>query len=230
MVNGSSSADGPAAAEELGLRERKKQRTRETIARAALELFDRDGFHETTIPAIAAAADVSPRTVSAYFPAKEDLVFPDQEDSFARLATRLRERPDLETTADALRAWIRMEFPRWAERGEAMRMQRRVVASDEGLQAVEQRFRALGEQMIAGGIAEDLGASPDELEPRMAAAATFAIFGILGDEKDGAGEDPCTASGRPGALQDEQTLLQLLDRALRFVDAGIRSLRADAPV
>jgi AcrR family transcriptional regulator len=216
----------PMVAAELGLRERKKQRTRETIAQAALELFDRDGFHETTIPAIAAAADVSPRTVSAYFPAKEDLVFPDQEDSFERLAARLRERPDEETTADALRAWIRMELPRWAERGETMRRQRRVVATDEGLQAVEQRFRAQGELMIAAGIAEDLGASPDELEPRMAAAATFAIFGILGDEKDAAGDDPCAAPAGP--LQDEQTILQLLDRALRFVDAGIRSLRDDA--
>jgi AcrR family transcriptional regulator len=223
MVNATpteAAADGPTAP---GLRERKKQRTRETIARAALELFDRDGFHETTIPAIAAAADVSPRTVSAYFPAKEDLVFPDQEDSFARLAERLRARTDAETTADALRAWIGTELPRWKERDAEMQMQRRVVDSDDGLKAVEQRFRAHGEELIATAIAEDLGASPDALEPRMAAAATFAIFGILGAEHDGK-EQLAEAY-----CEGEPIVLQLLDRALRFVDAGIRSLREDAP-
>jgi AcrR family transcriptional regulator len=220
MVNGTTPSAGPAPA--LGLRERKKQRTRETIARAALELFDRDGFHETTIPAIAAAADVSPRTVSAYFPAKEDLVFPEQEDSFARLAARLEARTASETTADALRAWIGAELPLWSERDYEMRVQRRVVDSDEGLKAREQRFRAYGEELVAASIAGDLGTSADGLEARMAAAATFAIFGILGAEKeilDGACEPP----------PDEPVVLQLLDRALRFVDAGIRSLREDAP-
>lgn len=225
MVNAATSENGVPA--ELGLRERKKQRTRATIARAALELFDRDGFHETTIPAIAAAADVSPRTVSAYFPAKEDLVFPDQEDSFARLADRLAARTETETTADALRAWIGAELPRWKEHDARIQMQRRVVDTDEGLKAVEQRFRAYGEELIAAAIAEDLGASPDALEPRMAAAATFAIFAIVGAEKDpktlGANADECSVSA------DEPVVLQLLDRALRFVDAGIRSLQGDAP-
>ncbi|MDO9408532.1 TetR/AcrR family transcriptional regulator [Patulibacter sp.] len=221
MVNSAPSGVGVPA--EPGLRERKKQRTRETIARAALELFDRDGFHETTIPAIAAAADVSPRTVSAYFPAKEDLVFPDQQDSFARLAERLGARADGETTADALRAWIGTELPRWKERDDELQVQRRVVASDDGLKAVEQGFRAHGEELIATAIAEDLGASPDALEPRMAAAATFAIFGIVGDEHDGKEQ-------LAGAYcEGEPVVLQLLDRALRFVDAGIRSLRDDAP-
>lgn len=225
MVNGTASVDDPASGP--GLRERKKQRTRATIARAALQLFDQDGFHETTIPAIAAAADVSPRTVSAYFPAKEDLVFPDQEDSFARLAERLKSRTDAETTADALRGWIRTELPRWAERDAEMRMQRRVVDTDDGLKAVEQRFRAFGEELIARSIAEDLGASPDDLEPRMAAAATFAIFGILGAEHDHKGE---VAAAAVCEAPDEPVVLQLLDRALQFVDAGIRSLRDDAPV
>jgi hypothetical protein len=44
---------------ELGLRERKKQRTRETIARSARELFAERGYHDTTLPEIAEAADVS---------------------------------------------------------------------------------------------------------------------------------------------------------------------------
>src|ERR671916_1465318 len=89
-----------------GLRERKRRRTRQTIARAALEIFDRQGFQETTIPQIAEAADVSPRTVSAYFPHKEDLVFPDGDEAIGQLVARLREREPGESAVDALLDWF----------------------------------------------------------------------------------------------------------------------------
>jgi AcrR family transcriptional regulator len=58
-----------------GLRERKKRQTRETIAAAAMALFEARGFDEVTIAEIARAADVSEKTISNYFPSKEDLVF-----------------------------------------------------------------------------------------------------------------------------------------------------------
>src|SRR2546428_13563296 len=77
-----------------GLRQRKKQRTRETIARAAHELFVERGYDATTLPDIAAAADVSTRTIFAYFPSKEDILFSDLEQMKAALAQELAERPD----------------------------------------------------------------------------------------------------------------------------------------
>ena len=92
--------------ESTGLRERKRERTRQAIVAAALELFARQGFNDTTIPQIAEAADVSPRTVSGYFPVKEDLAFPYADAQLAEFERRLDERAAGETAADALRAWI----------------------------------------------------------------------------------------------------------------------------
>src|SRR5467141_3764529 len=89
-----------------GLRERKKQKTRETIIKVALELFAERGYEQTTIAEIADAAEVSPRTIFAYFPSKEDILFCDTPEIQERLAQALRERPEGATALDALRDFI----------------------------------------------------------------------------------------------------------------------------
>ncbi|MGI5204550.1 TetR family transcriptional regulator [Spirillospora sp. CA-108201] len=76
-----------------GLRERKKMRTRQAIATAALRLFAERGYEETTIADIAAAADVSPRTFFSYFPSKEDVIFAEIDDRLAEVSERLRRTP-----------------------------------------------------------------------------------------------------------------------------------------
>ena len=207
-----------AETEREGLRERKKRQTRDTIIRTALELFDRQGFAATTIPEIAEAANVSPRTVSTYFQAKEDLVFPDSSQMFDRLEAKLAARGPQGTTADTLRTWFAEELPRLETEHAALA--RRVIQSDEHLIGYFARYRLRGEEIIARSIAEDLSADPDELEPRLASAATLAIFGVL-DSLKKQHQDPCEEHSPADALE-------LLDRALIFVDAGIRALR-DTP-
>jgi AcrR family transcriptional regulator len=196
--------------EPAGLRERKRLRTRETIARVALELFDRQGFQETTIPQIAEAADVSPRTVSAYFPHKEDLAFPDADEEFGAFDARLRERLPDETAMDALRAFIRATVEEEGERASERQVRRRVIHADDGLKTHEHRYMRRVQEIIAAAIARDLGVSADDLEPRMAAAATLTVFDLLGEDYKTA--DPAEA-------------LAVIDRALLFIGGGISALR-----
>jgi AcrR family transcriptional regulator len=196
-----------------GLRERKRVRTMQTIAAAALELFDRQGFQGTTIPQIADAAEVSPRTVSAYFPHKEDLAFPDSEAAFGSLEARLRERPAGERAMAALRDWVEYWIAEQAGHAHEHVRRRRIIDADEDLRAYERRLMGRAEECIAEAIARDLGVDPGELEPRLAAAATITVFELLGEALE------------PTDPQRLGDVLAVVDRALLFIDAGIRALR-----
>jgi AcrR family transcriptional regulator len=199
-------------AHELGLRERKKQRTRETIARVALELFSEHGFHETTIKQIADAADVSPRTVSAYFPVKEELVFSDSDAAFSSLEARLLSREPGETVANSIRDWIR-EFIEASDHDiERRRCLREVVASDPALRTYERGLQERAERLIASAIAVDLELAPDDLLPKMVGAATLAALDSLGSE----------AKERHGHVPDES--LERLDDAMAFIGGGVAAL------
>jgi len=101
----------------LGLRERKKQRTRETLIDAATRLCVEQGYDNTTVEQIAGAAEVSPRTFSRYFPTKEAVIVAIIEESAERIGQAVARQPHDITEHDALvRAHV--EVFRAAERGE----------------------------------------------------------------------------------------------------------------
>src|SRR5207248_8272205 len=84
-------------APEPGLRERKKQRTRELIAETARRLFSERGFDRVTIAEVAREAEVSEQTVFNYFPTKEDLVYWRLEGFEDELLTAIRQRAEGES-------------------------------------------------------------------------------------------------------------------------------------
>src|SRR3954454_15887147 len=88
----------------IGLRERKKQATREQIARVAMELFAKRGFDTVTVAEVADAAGVSEKTVFNYFPAKEDLVFSEGGARWEARIDALRNRPAGSSLIEPFRA------------------------------------------------------------------------------------------------------------------------------
>jgi AcrR family transcriptional regulator len=91
---------------ELGLRERKKQRTRQHIAATARRLFAERGFEHVTVAEIAREADVAPATVFNYFPTKEDLFYSRLEAFEDELLRAIRERPAGQTVLGAFGAFL----------------------------------------------------------------------------------------------------------------------------
>jgi AcrR family transcriptional regulator len=88
---------------EIGLRERKKARTRRVIADAAARLFAERGYEQVAVSDVAREAEVSEQTVYNYFQTKEQLVTDlDQlvQDQLSRL---IRTRPPGTTPAAAIR-------------------------------------------------------------------------------------------------------------------------------
>ena len=124
-----------------GLRERKKQRTRQTIVEAATELFAREGYAATTVIEIAEAAEVSPSTFFKYFPTKADVVFSVYAPLTESLRRRVLDRPREQSATEALLAWILEDLPELeATYVELLRALPRIVESDPEL-PVEERLR-----------------------------------------------------------------------------------------
>lgn len=204
-------------------RERKKQRTREAIQDAALELFAKDGYRATTIGAIADAADVAPRTVTMHFPAKEDLLFAYEPFTPQSLAARLDARAPGEDALAAVRGWMAATLSELeagpADRTRRMWMRRalrsRLVMGDEHLRARARSGYYDFEVPLAAAIARDMGQPSDALAARL--AATTVVTGLR--ELYESGE----ARGREdrGAADE---LLVLVDRVLDFVRAGLAAL------
>lgn len=91
----------------MGLRQSKKDKTRLKLLEVALELFGRQGFEATTINEIAAAVEVSSRTLLRYFPTKEDIIVSWVEESMSTFLTSVQNRVSREPAHIALIASAR---------------------------------------------------------------------------------------------------------------------------
>jgi AcrR family transcriptional regulator len=160
---------------ELGLRERKKLRTRQLIAETAMRLFAERGFDAVPVAAVARAAEVSEATVFNYFPAKEDLVYRGMEAFEAELLAAVRDRPAGEPIVAAFGRFVLQ--PRGflaAPDDETIRYLiavAKMIPVSPTLLAREREILDRYTESLAALIAEDTAAEPGDLRPWVVARA-----------------------------------------------------------
>ncbi|HET8756805.1 MAG TPA: TetR family transcriptional regulator [Solirubrobacteraceae bacterium] len=204
-----------------GLRERKKQQTRQAIHEAAMKLFAERGFDATTIADIAEAADVAPRTFFAYFPSKEDAVFPKYETAIAEFDRVLRDRAPGTTALEALRTWVESAAREYMPTPGKMLLEAKLRRESPAVAACDLRHTREFERRLAEAVGEDLGEPADALRPRLVAAAATAALTASSDSAEAVLEaDPKVAEAM---LADP---MAFIDDALRFLEAGLAALRS----
>jgi AcrR family transcriptional regulator len=162
----------------LGLRERKKQRTRQTIVDVATRLFVEHGYQQTTLARIAEEADVSTSTFFNYFATKVDIVFCLLDAVIESAQKRISGRADGEPAVRAIAAWLTEELPSVEQPyTEAIRRMPAIVGSAPELVAEERLRLARLEDILAQGFARDLGESAEGVRSRVLAA--MALRGML---------------------------------------------------
>ena len=194
---------------EAGLRERSKARRRAAIIRAAFELFAERGYDATTVADIAEAAEVAPRTVSMYFPAKQDIAMSRFSDGVADLSAALRGRQPGETLHEVFGRWLLTSQAEPEDR-EMYRLARRMFAANPDLGALRTARMAAAIREGAAMIADETGGEPEAIGPRIAAAAASAIAMEIVDTEPGPEREEAVAA------------------AMRFLEGGIAPLRDSA--
>jgi AcrR family transcriptional regulator len=166
-----------------GLRERKKQQTREAIAETARALFVERGFEAVRVAEIARAADVSEKTVFNYFPTKEDLVFWRLEAFEAEILGALRERAPGESALTAFRRFVLTPRGLIDEDDPAARELllgiTRMITSSPALVAREQQVFLAFTDSLARLLSGEAGAGPGDIEPWVAANAMMGVHRAL---------------------------------------------------
>src|SRR5262245_1466609 len=162
-----------------GLRERKKQQTRQRLIDVALALFDERGFDRVPVSEVARTADVSEATVFNYFPTKEDLIYGGLEAFESTLLDAVRERPEGTSVLAAFRDLVLQPRGALAANDPALveRIAKvaRVIAGSGALQTREQEVYDRATSTLAEIIAQEDRARNYDLRPWVIANALMGV-------------------------------------------------------
>lgn len=191
----------------IGLRERKKAKTRQRIQDEALRLFAAQGYDATTIEQIADAAEISPSTFFRYYPTKEDTVVQDRWDAlFTAIFTDHSDpRQPLEIVRDTVRSAIAATTPADLQQARERTL---LVMSVPALRARSLEFNRMMLETITRNLADKLGRDrhdPDVLVFGGALAGTMVAVMLAWADQD----------------MDIARLSELLENAFDHLAAGI---------
>jgi AcrR family transcriptional regulator len=160
---------------EPGLRERKKQRTRQLILDTATRLFAESGFDRVTVAEIARAAELSEMTVFNYFPTKEDLVFGGMEFVEERLVAAVEQRaPGVSAVASFGRV-VLAGIDQLATRADVIAKAANLIRASAALQAREWEIMATYTARLARVLAAEAATVTDDIEAWSAASALMSV-------------------------------------------------------
>jgi AcrR family transcriptional regulator len=199
------------------LRDRKKVRTRAALVAAATELFTTQGYEQTTVADIAAAADIGTRTFFSYFASKEELLFPASDARIRAALDAIAARGPGDGPADVLLRALRnaaaadddLVSPLAALRLELVRTVPAVRG--RGLQLQADAQREIGRHLAA--------AFPEQLDEVSAVALVGAFVGAVAGALQVLLDDPEAVAGGPEALKE---------RVQRATDVALRPWSASA--
>ncbi|MFJ3826910.1 TetR/AcrR family transcriptional regulator [Streptomyces sp. NPDC090046] len=209
---------------ETGLRESKKQETRQLISDRATRLFMEQGFEGTTIAEIAAAARVAKKTVTNYFPRKEDLAL-DHHEAFTRtladaVAGRGSGEGPLAAVGRVLRSALAEHCPVAGFTGPDFA---RMVAASPTLTARLRELHDRREEELARALAAAAPQEADGIAPRAAAALIAAVDRLLFRRIQ-----ELTLAGRTDD-EIEAALIPEADHVLALLVAPLGAFAAPAP-
>ncbi|MFI6732287.1 TetR/AcrR family transcriptional regulator [Nonomuraea sp. NPDC050451] len=197
-------------------RERKKRQTRQLLVGTALRLFAEQGYEQTTVAQIAAAADVATKTFFNYFPTKEDVLFAEVMEYMEQMAGVVAEREPSDRVADVLLKTYHRVIAHYLTKG-PMGGDRELAKVYEHLLATVPSIQAKALHMTFGVQREVtrhlLEAFPDVLDPISAAAVAGSFVGAV----QGAG------SAAREAGQSEEEIMASMARAAEIAVGGLRS-------
>ncbi|GAA3513257.1 TetR family transcriptional regulator [Aeromicrobium panaciterrae] len=185
----------------LGLRERKKVKTRLAIKAEAFQLFQKHGYEATTVEQIAEATEISPSTFFRYFPTKESVLIENQYP--IEIVERFDQQPEKLGLVDAMHAAVTEIFAELpSDELAALRKRNQLIMSTPDLRAayMEHLFGLM--TMIASKAARRSNGSEDSLEIR-----TFAwvMQGVL------------TAASTQWTENSDITIIEAFDRAFAVI-------------
>lgn len=196
----------PADRPPLGLRERKKIKTREAIRAATYALIEEQGYDATTIDQIADRAEVSPSTVFRYFPTKEDIVLTDEYDPL--MLEELRARPAGEPWMDSVRHVMHKAIDAMmAEAPDTVRVRAHLAVQVPAVRSRMVESMAETGRLLRVALAERSGLAADSLEVRVYAMSL--VGGLM----------EANLAWAENGFQDD--LRDMLDRALDVLEHGL---------
>lgn len=200
----------------MSLRERKKQRTRRELIGAATRLFTEKGYEQTTVAEIAAAAEVSPKTLFSYFAGKDDILFADDRPrlngALQVIADRGADEPLPEFLGRLADALIDSFGPAAADADEGARipyaLRLRLLLTVPELQARALQLSLEAQRRLAEALHDSY---PDRIDQISAAGIVGALMGAA-------------QTARLVSLQRDDSPEQVLEATRRAVDVALRGV------